>query len=71
MPNETTIATDTAAINKHVEGASFEAMDVNEDEATNREKKNGVCVHKIMMNVVAPSSMNGYAKKCGNIDVAV
>ncbi len=70
IPNETSIAIDTADINEHVKGASFEAMDVDEVEATNEEEKHGVHVCKIMMNIVAPSSEK-YAQKCGTIDLAV
>ncbi len=72
MPNEMTISMDTAAINEHIEGASFEAMDVDEVKATNGEEKHGKCDHDIMMNVVAQSSKKWIcSKSCGTFDVAV
>ncbi len=63
IPNETTVAMNTAAINEHVKEAPFEAMDADNIEALNVEEKHGESVCKIMMNVVAPTSKNGYAKR--------
>ncbi len=69
MPNETTIAMNTAAINEHVEEAPFEVMDSDTIEALNREEKHSKLVFKIMMNVVAPSSTYGHAQKFGALDM--
>ncbi len=63
MPNKTTVAMNTAAIKKHIEKAPHEAMDADNIEAFHGEEKHGERFREIMMNVVAPSSKNGYAQK--------
>ena len=60
MPNETTVDMNTAAINKHIEEAPHEAMDADNIEAFHGEEKHGERFREIMMNVVAPSSKNGW-----------